>query len=295
VLGGQSWSLLTPNRNCLSPMPSDLFITMDMDTNYQVGLTWSRAPQFRAIRHWSSHWTTGVSLENPEQYVGGAVVLPSSFYSSQLDNGGALTAPSPRPDVITKTAFDGHLGGHALHVEAAGLLRAFRVVTPANVRLNATGAGGALNFNVEVHHGVRLIANTFYSSGGGRYIYGLGPDVILRADGTPSAVHASSAILGVEHQIDPRWTWFAYYGGAYFQRNTAAGASGAIGYGVAGSSSANRAIQEPTFGVVRTMWKSPEYGALQVITQYSYVQRNPWATTAAHTHMVFADLRYVLP
>jgi len=44
VLAGQSWSLLTPNRKGLSPMPSDIFYSQDMDTNYQVGLTWSRDP-----------------------------------------------------------------------------------------------------------------------------------------------------------------------------------------------------------------------------------------------------------
>jgi len=296
LLGGQSWSLLTPNRNGLSPMPSDMFITFDVDTNYQVGLTWSRAPQFRVMRHWNSHWTTGFSFENPEQYVGGAVVLPSSFYSTQLDNGGVLTAPSPRPDIITKTAFDGKPFGRALHVEAAGLLRSFRVVSLSNARLNSTGGGAAVNLNFEVLHGVRLIANTFSSSGGGRYIYGLGPDLVLRPDGQPSNVRASSGILGIEHQVNSAWLWFAYYGGVYFQRNYSASPAGLIGYGYPGSStSANRSIQEPTFGVIRTLWKSPEYGALQVITQYSYVQRNPWATAPAQSHMVFADLRYVLP
>ncbi|MGH7079270.1 MAG: hypothetical protein ACREFU_14395, partial [Acetobacteraceae bacterium] len=39
VLAGQDWSLLTPNRVGLSPMPSDIFYTQAVDTNYQVGLT----------------------------------------------------------------------------------------------------------------------------------------------------------------------------------------------------------------------------------------------------------------
>src|SRR5439155_22122539 len=41
-LGGQSWSMLTPNRTGLSPVPGDIFYSQDMDTNYQVGLTWAR-------------------------------------------------------------------------------------------------------------------------------------------------------------------------------------------------------------------------------------------------------------
>src|ERR1700720_1534904 len=42
VLGGQSWSFLTPNRNGLSALPGDLFYSQDVDTNYQLGLTWGR-------------------------------------------------------------------------------------------------------------------------------------------------------------------------------------------------------------------------------------------------------------
>src|SRR6185312_15511107 len=37
-LAGQDWSLATPNRNGLSPLPSDLFYSQNMDTNYQAGL-----------------------------------------------------------------------------------------------------------------------------------------------------------------------------------------------------------------------------------------------------------------
>jgi hypothetical protein len=49
-----------------------------------------------------------------------------------------------------------------------------------------------------------------------------------------------------------------------------------------------------------TIWKSPQYGALQLITQYSYVWRNPWYLAQgnpknAKTNMVYVDLRYVLP
>ena len=301
VLGGQSWSMLTPNRAGISPLPSDLFITYNADTNYQVGLVWSRAPQFRVVRHWNSNWTTGVSFENPQQYIGGAVTLPSSSYSMQVDNGGNVSAPSPHPDIIVKTAFDGHLGKRALHVEAAGLVRSFRVVDPNNHRLMGAGGGGSVNLNVEALPNLRWIVNTFYSSGGGRYIFGLGPDLVLRPDGTPSGVHAAAGMAGLEYQLTPRWVLTCYQGGAYFQRNFSLDGKSAIGFGYPGSSSAsNRSVQESTVGVVRTLWKRPDLGALQVIGQYSYVWRNPWSIAPgspadAHAHMVFADLRYTLP
>ena len=78
-LAGQSWSLMTPNRNGLSPMPGDLFFSQDVDTNYQMGLTWARTPGVRFVGHGSSILTAGLAVENPEQYTGSAVVLPATF------------------------------------------------------------------------------------------------------------------------------------------------------------------------------------------------------------------------
>ncbi len=49
-----------------------------------------------------------------------------------------------------------------------------------------------------------------------------------------------------------------------------------VRFGYPGSSSAaNRTVQEGTFGVIQTFWKSPAHGALQLITQYSYLTRSP--------------------
>ncbi len=79
-LGGQSWSMLVPNRNGISPTPGDLFYSQDVDTNYQMGLTWTRNPQFRFVYHASGTATAGLSIENPQQYTGGAVALPSAIH-----------------------------------------------------------------------------------------------------------------------------------------------------------------------------------------------------------------------
>ena len=50
-LAGQSWSLMTPNRRGVSPLPQDVFYSQDMDVNYQLGLTWGRLPGFRGAYH----------------------------------------------------------------------------------------------------------------------------------------------------------------------------------------------------------------------------------------------------
>ena len=36
----------------------------------------------------------------------------------------------------------------------------------------------------------RLIINNYWSDGGGRYMFGQAPDVIVRADGSLSPIHA---------------------------------------------------------------------------------------------------------
>ena len=314
VLAGQSWSMMTPNRTGISPMPGDIFFSQDMDTNYQVGLVWLRTPGFRVVYHANSNWTLGVALEDPEQYTGGLVTFPAGFNTSQVDDtGGNAKTPNAAPDVIAKVAYDTKLSGHAFHIEASGLYRVFRLNTAAtNANVTKSGGGGSVNVNFEVVKNLHLIANSFWSDGGGRYIFGMGPDfaVTTNAAGNfvPSPLHAGSGIAGFEYQFTPQTMFYGYYGGAYFGRNFQAttGTSGTTtytGYGFPGSGSAqNRTIQEATFGVIETLWKNVKYGDLKIITQGSYLSRNPWSNTAtpgnansAHLGMAFVDLRYDLP
>lgn len=303
LLAGQSWSMLTPNRRGISPDPADIFFTDDMDTNYQVGMVWTRAPQVRFVYHPNKEWAAGIELENPEQYVGKAATLPPG-YDSQVDNGGNLSTPNSYPDIIGKLAYDPVVGGHHMHFEVAGVLRGFRLLNPATSTYSSvTGEGGSFNMNLDVTKRLHFILNTFYSDGGGRYIFGLGPDFVVRPDGTPSLVHSASGLTGLEYRIRPKTLLFGYYGDVYFQRNYVydQATGDYVGYGYPGSSNdANRAIQEGTFGITQTLWKAPRYGALEWINQYSYVTRSPWSVTSgtpgnAHTNMVYTDLRYVLP
>ena len=67
-LGGQSWSMLTPNRKGISALPGDLFYSQVMDVNYMAGLTWTRQPGMRVLYHPNDKVTLGVSFENPNQY-----------------------------------------------------------------------------------------------------------------------------------------------------------------------------------------------------------------------------------
>jgi hypothetical protein len=126
------------------------------------------------------------------------------MYTPQLDSGASVSTPSLYPDIIAKTTFDGHLGTRTIHIEAAGLMRGFRVVNQANERVTRNGGGGAVNFNLETIRNLHLMMNTFYNSGGGRHIAGLGPDLVLQPNGTPSLVRSASGVGGLEYQITLR-------------------------------------------------------------------------------------------
>lgn len=310
-LAGQDWSMLTPNRRGISPIPSDIFYTNDMDTNYQAGLTWARQPQVRVVYHASDALTFGLSLENPDQYVGSAVVLPSAFTASEVDQGTATSQPNIFPDVIGKVAFDTKIAdGLPLHAELAGLLRSYKINTyGANINTDSTaeGAGVSGSLNLELVKGLTFVGTGFYSYGGGRYINGLGPDLIVTPANASGAygiglVKASSEILGLEWAVLPVDTVSAYWSQANFGQRYDQLPSGAyVGYGYPGSAnSQNKSITEYTLANTYTFWKNPSYGALQFIAQASYVEREPWFVAAgglskANANMLFLDLRYVLP
>jgi hypothetical protein len=302
---------MTPGRTGISPLANDLFISQVQDSNYQLGITWGRQSQLRMVYHPSKRWAMALSIENPNQYLSTGVVLPAASFNSQFDMAGnQVTTPNLRPDLVTKVAYDSSLSGRHMHAELGGIMRAFKTFNPSNNSSSTiTGGGVTAGLNVEVTRNFRLLANGFYSSGGGRYVLGLGPDVIVRPDGTLSGVHAGSGVAGFEYQANPQILLFGYYGGAYFQRNTgytldAAGNKVWVGFGAPATTTielnANRAVQEPSFGITRTFWRNPKYGSFLWVNQYSYVTRAPWIVPTgsgknAHLGVVYTDLRYVLP
>lgn len=330
LVTGQTWSFLTPTRYGLSPFPEDIFTALRLDTSYLAGLVYDRQPEVRVVYHPADVWSFGVGLENPQQFVPGSVVFPTdgatNFFSTQFDNGSSSTSaassasnptvPNLHPDIVARTAFDWKIGARSFHVDAGGVVRSFKVynnlVTPAAASA-IVGGGGGINVYFEVVKNMHLIGNSFYGDGVGRYIGGLGPDVIVKPDGTLSAVRAASGVAGFEWQATPHLLVDGYYSGAYFWRNysltTAAlgtpcgvpPTSFCVGFGFPGSANTNnRDYQEATFGFMPTLWSSPNYGKLQFISQFSYAVRSPWQAPAgspknAHAFISYVNLRYILP
>ena len=308
-LAGQAWGMETPNRVGISPLPSNVFITQDIDVNYQAGLVFTRQSGFRFLYHPSNKVVFGVALENPEQYIGGSAgggltVLPAAYSSlqgTQLNDGNSnYNVPNLHPDIVGKIAFD---PSPKFHLEVVGIERTLKIANPATLATNTKAAGaGSINLGFQVAPGLRLLTNNYWSDGGGRYIFGLAPDLIIRANGTISPVHAGSTLSGFEYN-QKNSGFYALYGGIYIQRNTALDANGTtrIGYGFTGSNNGqNRAIQEITFGLNQTLMRDSKWGAVNLMFQYSYLQRNPWFVAIgqpsdANSHMGFVNLRYTLP
>jgi len=331
LVTGQTWSFLTPTRDGLSPYPENIFTALRLDTSYLAGLIYTRQPELRFVYHATEHWALGVALENPQQFMPSSVVFPTdgstNFFSTQFDNGSSSTSaassavnptvPNLHPDIEAKTSFDWRTGsGKLFHIDAGGIARSFKVydnlATPAATN-TITGGGGQFNANFEVLKHLHLIENAFYGDGVGRYIGGLGPDVVVTPTGTLSAVHAGSAVGGFEWQTTPSFLVDGYYSGAYFWRNfdvttkalgTPCGPGGTeycTGFGFVGSANTNnRDYQEGTIGFIPTIWSSPNYGKLQFISQFSYVVRTPWFVAAgqpknAHAFITYLNLRYIIP
>ena len=347
-LGGQSWDWATPNRVGLSGVPADLAITINEDANIQVGIPYTRAGTFRAIYHFSDNFQWGGAVENPEQYAIG-VSFPAAFntqltgqFNPQNNSNGT---PNSGPDLWTKMAWDGNLGGQHQHFELGGVLTFNRITVLPTVTgagfTNYTKPGYGLSAGVvySVNKNFRILGNGLAGQGIGRYMIGMGPESIViptNVDGgicgvvagkvtncsaRISGVKAVTGLGGVEWQPTPMTIIAGYYGMAYFWRNTFIDVTSpdvlttaiacAPGYpftthpcaGYGGFNSANtnnRFIQEPTIDLNQTFWRNPQYGALVLLAQASWVSRSPWFVAAgapknAHLTMGWLSMRYILP
>jgi hypothetical protein len=327
-LAGQIWGLQTPNRVGVSPNPADLALGYQEDAGIGVGYNYTRAGAFRAAYHFNDHWVWAVEAQNPQQFVGaGEVIFPFAFNAAlgvQLDAANNPGTPNVGPDIITKVAYDTDFGGgRHFHWEGGGLESTVKVTIPGAagfVSHSAVGGGIFGDILVDLFKGsqgrhLRFVSSGMWGDGVGRYINALAPQTVVRPiqtgpatfDAKPSLVHSGDLVMGFEFGFHPKTQFGAYYGGAYAQRNAFIDLTSplvikpVIGFGGINSpNTANRSVQEGTFDWTQTFWKNPQYGAVQMVTQFSYVTRASWFVAAgapknAHLGMSYVSLRYVLP
>jgi hypothetical protein len=309
LTGGQLWSLMTPNKDSISPWPGDVAVTQVIDLNFVAGLVVGRYPQFRVVYRHSDKVAFGFSMENPEQQVYSSVVFPSALASTlntQYNIGNSvLSVPNMTPDFIFKGSFDNKTASdRRIHFDVGTVMRVFRSWDggSASGKDYAFGWGVGANFNAEITKHVRWVLDGFAGDGSGRYIGGLAPDVIVRADGSISPIHSYSWVTGFEIAPNKATGLYFYYSGLYAQKNAALNSDGTccVGFGFPGASNAaERLIGELTGGYSRIVWAHEGLGSVQWGGQYAYVWLYPWVAGAgpnsARANMVFAQVRYNLP
>ncbi|HEY6348587.1 MAG TPA: hypothetical protein VI636_04175 [Candidatus Angelobacter sp.] len=337
-LGGQTWGLQTPNRVGVSPNPADLSLGYHEDAGIGVGYNYTRAGEFRAAYHVNDHFVWAIAAQNPDQFTNGEVVFPAAFNAqlgSQLDAANITTTPNLAPDVLTKMAYDSEFGGgRHFHWEGGAMETAVKVTTLPTV------AGSTFNSHISVGGGIfgdllvdlfkgsegrnlRFVGSGMWGAGIGRYLNGLAPNAVVvpvnaagatctlvginpvGCDAAVSKVHAGDMVVGFEFAPHSKSQLGVYYGGLYAQRNAFPDLTKTgfplIGFGgVNSANNNNRAVQEGTIDWTQTFWKNPQYGAVLLVTQASYVTRAPWFVAAgapknAHLGMGYVSLRYVLP
>ena len=304
LAAGQAFTLMTAQKDQLSIWPSDLELSQAVDTNYLAGMIWGRTPQVRLTWRPSPRINWAISLENPEQQLGREVVVLPECCASDIDaqyNTGSdeLRVPNLMTDIVTRVAVNPI---KPLHVDVGGVLRLFRhTVAPYDDDFKDAGGGASINARYDLTAGTRLLLQSGFGSGLGRYIGGLVPDAAFRRDGSISTIGTMSWVGGIEQTISPTVSVGAYYSGLDTDANFDLDTGGNyIGFGFPGASNSNnRRIQEVTGTGSYQFVRSPDRGSGQFSLQVSWLKREPWSQgnglPSAAAWLVFAQVRYNLP
>ena len=301
---GQAFSLMTASEDQLSIWPGDVEMSMAVDTNYLAGMIWGRTPQVRFTWRPSRQFNWAFSAENPEQQIGKSQVTLPDCCGSDLEaeyNTGSdeLSVPNLMPDLATRVAFN---PAQALHVDVGAVLRVFRhTVKPYDDSFKEVGGGASVNLRFNPASSTKLILQSAFGSGLGRYVGGLVPDAVFRSDGSISLVGTTSWVGGIEQMLGSTYSLGGYYSGVAIDSNYSVDADGDfIGYGFPGSSNSNnRKIEEITVTFGWQAVNSATRGSVQLGLQTSWLSRTPWdrnsGPTSADAILFYAQLRYNLP
>jgi hypothetical protein len=301
---GQAFSLMTAHKDQLSIWPSDAELSQAVDTNYLAGTIWNRSPQIRFTWRPSARINWAVSLENPEQQIGkGLVTLPECCVSdldAQYNTGSdELKVPNRMPDFVTRAAFN---PSESLHIDVGAVARAFRhTVAPYEEDFEKVGWGASVNARFNATASTKLLLQTGYGPGFGRYVGGLVPDVAFRSDGSISPIKTTSWVGGVEQRVSAKLSFAGYYSGVKAESNFDLDTGGSyIGFGYPGAANTNnRKVQELSGTASYQFLKSADRGSGQINVQVSWVEREPLSQgigpASAEEFMVFAQVRYNLP
>jgi hypothetical protein len=228
LLAGQTWSLLTQNRNGIVARQENLPLTID--AQYVVGFNWTRNAQFRVVKDFGPAVSLGVSAESPQirfQTPGSSSPPGVTILSTETGTQSGLMDTLQNysfdhiPDFIEKIALDPGWG----HYEAFGLQRWFTdrtcipsvgsdglcLGTATNNTTFGWGVGGSVLLPA-IPKFLDLQGSVLYGQGVGRYGSGQLPDVTFDANGKLSPVTALQAMVGAVGHVTPDLDVYVYGG-----------------------------------------------------------------------------------
>ncbi len=316
-LGGQAWSLLTPQKFGITPRQEDIPLTID--AQYVAGFNWTRQPELRFVGDFLDHklWA-GLSLESPQAvfFTGpnGTGSLNGTVNSSNPGGSGFSSGTNYSddiaPDIIGKVAWDPGYG----HYEAYGLLRFLHdrvsVVGDGNNHTVAAGGGGVATVIPIIKGALEFHGNALAGYGIGRYGSAQLPDATFSQTGAPVPLPEVIAMGGlVSHPIQPV-DLYAYVGTEQVRGRSFSENGKGYGYGsplyvntgcyvelsTASCQANTSSIVEGTLG---GWWRflHGSYGTAQVGAQYEYLRRNVFdgvgGSKGTDDNVVLVSFRYM--
>jgi hypothetical protein len=309
-LAGQAWSMLTLNKNGITPRQEDIPLTID--AQYVVGFDWTRNWQLRAVKDFDDNKLhAGVSLESPQAsiFVGPNAPLVTTETTnpgaSQL-NQFANYSLDVAPDLIAKLAWDPGWG----HYEVFGLGRLFRDRAGNSNNVQLAGGGGAAAILPLVHKQLDLEGSVMYGNGVGRYSSAQFPDFTINAFGDIEPIPLLSARLGLIGHPTPRWDVYGYAGVENAQRTAFTTGTAGFGYGSDLYNNAGCLIEGAAASTcvanTSTVWQltgglwyrvlQGDFGTLALGAQGSYTKRDIFSgvggSPSTDDLMFFTSVRY---
>lgn len=327
---GQTWSLMTSNKNGIALRGEHVPLTID--AQYAAGFNWERQFAVRLTNRIDEHWTWALAVEESQQLFAARNAPPQFILGATggpLLNSTANYSNDFLPDVVTKLAWD---PGYA-HFELKLLGRAFRgrVVDTLNAlggtrNTKAYGGGVGLGVLVPVKMEGRNVADlglsVLWGKGIGRYGTSTLPDITVTDSGQVTPIGSAQFLLSIETHPTANLDVYGYVGSEYNERAAYLSTAGkGVGYGSAlndlslcekeippggiyapGSGTCNadtRAVTQANLGFWYRFYKGAA-GTMQWGMQYSYTSRAIWSGKSslepqAIDNMLFTSFRYYLP
>ncbi|QDH14031.1 hypothetical protein E3E12_07395 [Formicincola oecophyllae] len=316
-LGGQEWSLLTPSGPGL--LARDAQIPLTIDNEFLPGFTWTRTPQFRAVKSFGKDeaWSVGLSLEDPDAIAGGVAdlngrTITTGVPGTSTNNSMASYSAAPAPDTVLKVATNTAWGNFAL----GGIMRWFKTraskVGHGSNHLAVAGGGQATAVMPIVKDRLIFRAAVLGGTGLGRYGSAGLPDYTFSQNGSPVPLPEGSVMVGVFGHALPRLQYYIYGGAEEVLGRRAFNAGGqAYGYGNRAYNMSGCHIElskncaaatnvrlsaEATGGLWYTALEG-DYGRVLMGAQYAHTYMEAFKGQGGKPHtddnMVFMSVRYM--